>query len=304
MKRHHNSPLLWLIALLLTTSSGLLAAAPVQAGTLDDIRKEVRENDDDDEREERPSRPAHRSPHRSRHHSYHHGHSRHSCHSTCHHYHHGHHHDFGTAMRVLFSPFWGPWVVVEKNEIQHPAYSGHPYQKGYSGYIQDDPKGSRNAFSMTLEGGIASYGFNQTIDARLTLARRFELELVAQRMVEPTAPTGEDSLVLLQPQLNAVFAMGRHALFRTGIGVNTLVDPQSKPVQGINFHYDMDFFPVKPLVLSIRLGAGTLGEASLTQARMTAGLTLYKVEFYGGYDSQWIGDQSIGGPIAGARLWF
>ena len=207
-------------------------------------------------------------------------------------------------MRVFFSPFWGPWAAVEDGVIKSPAYPDYPYQRGFGGYIVDDPSGAQNAFSVTVEGGLAPYGYQQSVDARLTLARRFEFELVTKRMAEPLSWSYEDQLFLVQSHFNIPFALGKHAVFKAGIGANTLVDPRSHPISGINFHYDVDFFPVRPLVISLRFGAGTLGEAALTQSRATVGVTLLNAEVYAGYAGQWLGDQRLGGPVGGVRFWF
>jgi hypothetical protein len=208
------------------------------------------------------------------------------------------------ALRIFFSPFWGPWAAVEEGEIEHPAYLDYPYERGEGGYIQDNVRGSQSALSVTVEGGRASYGYHQTIDARFTLARRFEFEVVAKRIVEPLSAVHEDQVFLMQSHFNVPFAMGRHALFRAGLGVNSLLDPRSHPINGINFHYDMDFFPVRPLVVSFRFGAGTVGEAVLTQARATVGVSVRNAELYAGYDQQWLGGHKLGGAIGGVRFWF
>jgi len=294
--RTNNCLRLWT---LLPLTFLLLLSSSASAGSLDDIRKEVKKKKEKKEESKSTSSSSNNSSH-----------------SSCPHYHSHHHHcshcgwshDNDTQDAIIFfyvisSPFWGPNAIVE-SDLKNPTYLTYPYQNGNVGYIEDNPDGSEHAFSFTLEGGTAPYGYNQSAELRATIFKRLELQLSSKRLIEPTQLYYFDTLHLLEPRLNVVFAMGKRALFRTGLGLNILSDPQSDPVYGFGYHYDMDFFPIRPLVLSIRLGAGILGEAVTWQTRFTAGVSLANLELFGGYDFHNIGEQEIGGPIAGARLWF
>ena len=91
------------------------------------------------------------------------------------------------------------------------------------------------------------------------------------------------------------------------IGVRSLLDPIGGNEHGVNFHYAMDFYPVRPLVLSFRGDLGNAGEAMVTRLRGTAGVVIGHIEVYGGWDNTWIGSgdtwQDFGGVVGGLRIW-
>lgn len=62
--------------------------------------------------------------------------------------------------------------------------------------------------------------------------------------------------------------------------------------------------PVKPLVISTVLDAGTLGHAGVIHARLTGGVLRSRWEAYLGYDFLRIGSVNLQGPLLGVRFWF
>ena len=88
-----------------------------------------------------------------------------------------------------------------------------------------------------------------------------------------------------------------------GLGINWLNDPSQTDL-GFNFAYGIDLFPVKPLIISTVMDAGTLGHAGLFRFRTTAGVAYKRMEYYTGYEYTDIGRTHWNGLIGGVRLWF
>jgi hypothetical protein len=99
------------------------------------------------------------------------------------------------------------------------------------------------------------------------------------------------------------FAQGERAEFRAGLGARILADGDHSHY-GFNFTYGVDLFPVRPLILSATLDAGTLGSAGVFHARATAGVALSAFEVFAGYDYLRIGSVDLQGPVIGLRVWF
>jgi hypothetical protein len=99
------------------------------------------------------------------------------------------------------------------------------------------------------------------------------------------------------------FAQSSAAQFRAGLGVNWLNEPTQTDL-GFNFTYGVDVFPVRPLVFSAVMDAGTLGHAGLFRIRTTAGVAYKRLELYTGYEYTDIGRTHWNGLIGGVRLWF
>ncbi len=91
--------------------------------------------------------------------------------------------------------------------------------------------------------------------------------------------------------------------WRAGLGFNWLDDEQATDF-GFNFTYGVDVFPVRPLVLSAELDWGTLGSADLFHFRTTAGMIVWHVEVYTGYEYRDIDRTQTSALIGGVRVWF
>lgn len=138
---------------------------------------------------------------------------------------------------------------------------------------------------------------------------------------DPDFPNGgTDRLWLGTIDGSFLFAQGPHSQFRTGLGlrvrsgspvgvspnelgINLVPGSASGYEYGINFLYGMDFYPVRPLILSMRGDVGNVGDGFIARARASAGAIVGHVELFGGYDNTWYRDQSWGGPVVGLRIW-
>ncbi|MCI0685264.1 MAG: hypothetical protein L0Y71_24465 [Gemmataceae bacterium] len=104
---------------------------------------------------------------------------------------------------------------------------------------------------------------------------------------------------------NAIYSWGwgSACTLRCGVGARVLAD-RGAGDWGVNIHLGGDFFPVRPLILSIDSDFGTLGDAGVAHGRMTLGVIHRGWEIFGGYDALAIGGTTLHGPLIGVRLWF
>jgi len=112
-----------------------------------------------------------------------------------------------------------------------------------------------------------------------------------------------DHMVLGDVNVVFRFAQNEYVQMRSGLGVRLSTDSHESHA-GFNFSYGADAYPVKPLVFSALIDAGTLGSAGVFHGRVTGGILWRHCEFYAGYDYLLVGSVSLQGPVAGLRFWF
>ncbi len=230
---------------------------------------------------------------------------------------HGHHHGSFFAFYVLTAPWWAPNAALDDQFGRTYAYPGHPYQGNNPGYLRyayspsdsgvartpGQALGKSGAVRVRAEGGLAVDGLTHWgFAARISTNFRLELETAWSRFVEPMPGGGFDGLWLGDANLVLQFAQNEHVQFHSGIGVRGMLDDPDS-TWGFNFTYGMDLYPASPVVISADMDLGHIGTAGVVQLRATLGLMLSFVEVYGGYDAVWVGDESLGGPVAGVRGW-
>ncbi len=122
--------------------------------------------------------------------------------------------------------------------------------------------------------------------------------------LEERLPGGQtDRLWLGDGNLIFRFAQSDWSEWRMGVGFNWLDDRQ-KTDYGFNFTYGVDFFPRRPWVVSLDVDWGKLGRAGLFRGRATAGVVVWGVEPYIGYEYLDIGRTQCNNLVAGVRAWF
>jgi hypothetical protein len=140
------------------------------------------------------------------------------------------------------------------------------------------------------------------LSARLS-AWRLELDTTWRLYLEHELEEETDSAVLGNAHLCYRFAQNPHLMFRAGVGYAHWIDAGGSEF-GFDSIYGFDVFPRKPLIVSVDLGLGSLGDAFAWRARATLGANLGPVELFAGYEHISIGSVPLGGPVLGARAWF
>jgi hypothetical protein len=207
---------------------------------------------------------------------------------------------------VVSSPFWAPHTLLDDNYSTPEYFTRYPYANT-PGYLVDP--GSQvptSSFAVRLDADyVEAFDHLDLINGHILVSTtsRIEFDARIQHLGE-TMPGGpDDELWIGDCNVMFRFAQASFAQFRAGLGINWLNDPSQTDL-GFNFAYGVDLFPVKPLILSTVLDAGTLGHAGLFRLRSTAGVAYKRLEFYTGYEYTDIGRTHWNGLIGGVRLWF
>lgn len=212
------------------------------------------------------------------------------------------------AVVVASVPFWGPIQMAGDDYSVRGYFPRYPYQEPVDGHLMIDPDLPRKPRGWC---GRAFFDYRTDFDdltawgggLQLDTTSRFGLDASAHYFAQQLPGGGRDELVIGSGDLLFRFAQAPWMEMRTGVGVNWLADSVASDV-GVNFTYGGDWYPLQPLVVSLDLDLGKLGEASLFHARVTTGVQLKLAELYVGYDYLDVGKSQFNSAIAGVRFSF
>lgn len=204
------------------------------------------------------------------------------------------------------APFWGPPALIGDSHLVDGYFPRYPYkQRGGYMWIGDPIPDvyvvgvrARSDFGTNF-GKVDWVGGNVLLESTMRLG----LETDFRQLQENGSGAKFDSLTLGDANLFYRFAQSNQFQGRAGVGVNYLVD-RADTNFGFNFTYAVDWYPVKPVIVSAELDLGWLGQESLFHFRVTEGVNWKYGEAFVGYDYYDVGNFQVGGMVAGVRLWF
>jgi hypothetical protein len=218
---------------------------------------------------------------------------------------------FYAVYAAVVSPFYVPYSVL-RDDLHNVAWFLHyPYENDRPGYlwapqssVYDHEGLGGLAVRLSVEDGNDFHGLNR-VGGRLFVDTngRFGLQARGHFYHEDVMPGQTEDLFLGSTEVTFRFAQSDRASFFVGAGAR-VSDHDRRARCGCNFTYGADFYPVKPLILSLSLDAGNLGSDGVLNVRGTAGLVFDRFEFFAGYDYLLIGSVDLQGALAGLRLWF
>jgi len=206
---------------------------------------------------------------------------------------------------VALSPFWLPRTAVDDTGGDG-YFSRWPYRDGPHYMTIDRWTDGSRRWSARLRGDYAEdFDDMSRISGHLLVSTsaRFGLDTEMNFLQERLPERRRDELWLGDCNLVYRFAQSERSQWRAGLGFNWLDDAADTNF-GFNFTYGFDLYPVKPLVLSTELDWGTLGSAEAFHFRTTAGVVLFGLESYVGYEYRDIDRFHFNGLVAGVRVWF
>ena len=136
----------------------------------------------------------------------------------------------------------------------------------------------------------------------INTSSRFGLDTQMSYLEERLPDGRRDRLWLGDGNLIFRFAQSDWSEWRIGLGMNWL-DDRERADYGFNFTYGVDFFSQRPWVISLDIDWGTLGRTGLFRGRATAGVVVWGMETYLGYEYLDIGRTQCNNLLAGVRLW-
>lgn len=233
------------------------------------------------------------------------------------------------GLRAVGAPWWVPYAAAGDHYDRPYAFPGAPYQGGIDGYVRilgvtplmPDPNASQHpnqrllgnstAVRIAAEGSWIDMDMQRmglslllSTNGRVEIGTDWSLFTENVHAGDPDFPSGgTDHLWLGTVDGSFLFAQGPHSQFRTGLGVRVRSGSVSANEYGINFLYGMDFYPVRPLIVSIRGDIGSVGDGFIARARGSFGGIVGHLELFAGFDNTWYRDQAWGGPVIGVRIW-
>lgn len=204
------------------------------------------------------------------------------------------------------APFWGPPALIGDSYTHYGYFPRYPY-KQKAGYMWiGEPVGDVYVLGVRARSDYGTnfsrfdwIGGSVLIESTHRLGAETDFRVLQER--QPGLAT--DSLTLGDANLFYRFAQSDQFQGRAGLGVNYLADDVDSNF-GFNFTYAVDWYPVKPVIVSAEMDIGSLGEESLFHFRITEGVNWKYGEAFVGYDYYDVGNFQVGGLVAGLRLWF
>lgn len=206
---------------------------------------------------------------------------------------------------LLLFPFRGPRALLGDATFERATFQRYPGREG-SGYWytgEDADTGSKLSLRPRVEFGSDFDDLERTaFGLELEHASRFGLALEWARWREDLGAGGTDELDLGELDVVYRFAQARSAAFWSGVGLNVL-DDELETDYGVNFTYGATFLAA-PLTLGFDSDLGTLGDATLTHLGFSAGFVLDRFELFAGYDNWDIDSARLTSWSLGLRGWF
>lgn len=219
---------------------------------------------------------------------------------------------------IILAPFYVPMAILNDEYDFRLDFTPHPYARGYHGYqiLKEDwaniyysfdasaiPRKSW-AVRLSLENGNDFDGLNR-FAGQLKVEHESRFGFTSNwHYFAGRLPCGcIDETVIGDTNVTYRFAQNEVASMYSGLGFRVLTDRKTTNF-GFNFTYGGDWFPVRPLIVSGVIDAGSLGSAFVFHARGSVGAIWHGCEVFAGYDYLRIGSVDLQGPMAGVRLWF
>jgi hypothetical protein len=225
---------------------------------------------------------------------------------------------------ALAVPWTVPHLAAEPDGWTSATYERYPYADGARSAVRigpsDEaiengaiapPRARDVALQLTAdESYLVTNLWRTSIAGRLQLPGRMELDSTWSIYFEPIQGGTTDVAAMGTTHAAFRFAQSEAVQLRTGLGLRTWTGPDGTKT-GFDASYGFDIYWARPLLTSVTLDFGNLGSAFVFQVRGTIGVTLDRVELFGGYDHVAMKnlDDSrlgvgLGGPVVGARFWF
>jgi hypothetical protein len=233
------------------------------------------------------------------------------------------------TLQVLTSPLWAPALLIG-DEPGFPGrpyrFASYPYAGGAAGYHLAAEQASPRAEAPSWPFGPRSqwqavegrrYGCRATytfeVHADDILAHRAELiARTCQRLnldlsftdYAEAAGGGTDHMQTYEAHATYSLAVSERTHLAAGVGFRGLSWEGGEGRGGLDFRYEAEFFPVKPLHLHFIAEAGWVGGAGAWELEARAGALCKRAQFFVGYRHFRIAGEDLAGPVFGLSLWF
>jgi hypothetical protein len=212
---------------------------------------------------------------------------------------------YDTFDALLTFPFHGPRLLLGDAAFERASFQTYPGRAGTGYWLTGEEAQAGRELSLRprVEFGSDFDDLERTaFGLDLEHASRFGLACEWARWREDLSAGGTDELDLGEIDVVYRFAQARSAAFWSGVGLNVL-DDELETDYGVNFTYGAAFLS-SPLTFGFDSDLGTLGDATLTHLGFSAGFVLDRFELFAGYDNWDIDSARLASWSLGLRGWF
>ncbi|MFM2090280.1 MAG: hypothetical protein RLZZ127_769 [Planctomycetota bacterium] len=188
----------------------------------------------------------------------------------------------------------GPQHALADSGRRPGRFARWPWADGEAGYaLPADgwPGGQEIVWRISAELGDGAHGGRERLELLMDTAWRYGVAGAVDRI---------DDLRLWSADILWRPAQGPLGIVRAGGGPRQ-VQHDDGDASGLALTYDIEAFPAQPLVLGSRFDLGWIGGDPYGRAHLQAGISVWRVELYGGWDGIAIGETRTAGPLAGVR---
>lgn len=218
----------------------------------------------------------------------------------------------GYVLVATVFPWALPYALIEGSEYPSAlGFRDYPYQDGSLGHavyeIDEDAIFARDSAGRVSlgVGYMGNDGWRASGRARWMHSSRFDFDVTAIGFGE--FDDGEiDAATFLSTHIGLRFVETDTFTMRSGIGAS-LWQTQGLWAGGFDFYYGFDWFLVEPIVFSLNMELGSLGEAFRFGFQGSMGALIGRTELFIGWEhfvlANDVGVVELGGPQVGVRLW-
>lgn len=207
---------------------------------------------------------------------------------------------------TLFLPWHVPRLLLADAGFAPAGFARHPAGRApyWQGVAEGERAGRALALRPSFELGtdfddLERTGFGLTLEH----ASRFGLEASWSRWREDLGAAGTDELDLGEFSLVYRFAQGPRAAFWSGVGLNVL-DDRLESDFGVDLTYGALFLAGEHVTVEFDADLGTLGDATLTHLGAGLGWRIERFELFTAFDRWSFDSADLTSYALGLRGWF
>lgn len=231
-------------------------------------------------------------------------------------------------LTVLAAPFWVPVEILDDQPFPPTRplrFERYPYRSEGGGWLRmgrperggaaPPAEGGPRFAEAVPEGDFCSFRLNYSFESDsgdltghrgeliVRTAARVNLDFSATDYCEKVDGRDEH-LQHLQGHLTYTFAASERALFAAGAGVRSLRFEDGCDATGLDFRYEAELFPVKPLHLHFIGEIGNLHGSPASELEARAGALWRNLELFAGYRYFRVAGVDFDGPEVGVGIVF
>ncbi len=238
------------------------------------------------------------------------------------------------ALHVLALPFTVPAEMVNDGGERLFRFENYPYRRPGRAYVRVIPRKEKEkgppaegqppgwegparkrarrdevdldvSFRPTYSFERHSSGlYGHRAEVLMRSNARYNLDLSFTDYAEDVSGGGSDHMQHIKGHVTYSFAVSPRVLFAAGIGGRALAWEDGTTASGIDFRYEAEFFPRKPLYVHLITEGGWIEREGVWELEARVGVAYKRLQFFLGYRHFSVAGEDLAGPTFGLTLWF